>query len=149
MRLDYDEISPICGEKTVFCEYDDRLGVIRLCMKTGYQNSEIWDDPEELERFKASCPPMVLESEFIATDNRHWYRITVAQGGMFLYFCDNEWHLANVVEQELNSPFGIMQGEKSYVVDHDNSVRYAPDDFELALINFNSVVIGLDDSLNN
>jgi len=149
MRLNYDEYSPICNELTVLREWDDRLGDIRLCMKTGYQNSSLWDDPTELQRFKDSSPEMVLETEFIAPNGQHWFRITIADGGVFLYFSDEQWHIAHAVEAELDSPFGMVQGETSYVVDHDNSVRFDQDDFETALISFNGIVATVKQSINN
>lgn len=149
MRLAYDEYSPICKELTVLREWDDRLGDVRLCMKTGYQNSSLWDDPTELQRFKDSIPEMVAETEFIAPDKKHWFRITIADGGVFLYFSDDQWHIAHAVERDLDYAFGMVQGEKSYVVDHDSSVRFDQNDFETALINFNGIVSAIKKVIKN
>lgn len=148
LRLDYDEISPITGEKTVLVEYDSLLNdTIKLCMKTGYQTYlNTWKaDSPELMNYEMQLPSETVITKFVDSNKNVWYRITMQSPHVLLYCENNTW---KVVTLEI-APIGdakvipiqvpISETETALrFLNEDNAEKFNAEEFEDALFTFQS-----------
>jgi len=89
MKIEYDEISPITGNKKVLVEYDTVRGdVVKMCMDTGFQTLINTYNPNtngEWFEQKKSMPSFIAKTEFVEPNAQHWYMIPLRVGDYVLW----------------------------------------------------------------
>ena len=102
MKLDYDDISPITGNKSVLREYDPVLkDTVKMCMESGYQTYlKAWrtDNANFLEEYESTLPVNIKETKFEDSSGNVWYK-TVLQSPRVLLFPDADvWCVVELVD---------------------------------------------------
>ncbi len=77
MKLNYDEISPITGNKSVMVEYDEDKGQnMKLCMESGYQTFDSWKDGSEIvDKFLSVSPELIRNTALVDDNENVWVKI--------------------------------------------------------------------------
>ncbi len=145
-NLDYDEISPITGNKCVVVEADEKIGVeSRLCMESGYTTTEfLKNDTDKLKEYEASLTQLMLDCKFVDEETGYvWFPTFMQMPGGMLYPAgdtptDLSWKVAKVVpiigEERLKYPIPGRENEYyTSKLDVDNATTYDKSDFESAL----------------
>jgi len=145
LRLDYDEISPICGEKTVLVEYDgDTNDYVKLCMKTGYQTYvDSWKTSNpDLVTYESELPQEIADTKYLDGTNV-WYRITLQSPNVILYFQHGKWKVSplDITPSEASSAVPIQipisPTERALkFINLDQTSEFGENDFEDALFDF-------------
>lgn len=87
MRIDYDEISPITGNKSVFVEpVDDQHTVIsKICMDSGYTTLNTYhDDNEHFSDLEEKFPQISIANKFKDQFGFYWYPMMTAANYVLL-----------------------------------------------------------------
>lgn len=154
MRLNYDEISPICGLKTVFVEFDEQTNQkLKVCMKTGYHTYDSWKlGSGECERYEQTLPQIVIDTQFVdSATNQVWYKmITIALGWALYpggYDGDYFWKVAKLRKAGDDEEYeiGVLIPDENgnnilFTVDDDFADMYPEDEYEEAMFKFNEKV---------
>lgn len=72
MKFNYDEISPITGNKSVMREDD-----LRICFESGYHTYDSWEigSPDQIN-FASKSPNHIVDTKKII-DNQVWYLLSL------------------------------------------------------------------------
>lgn len=148
MRLDYDELSPITGRKTVLKERDENLQEdMFLCMETGYHTYSSWKlGSFNQEEFDKKSPEFIQESKFIDENNQVWYKVTMMTRDVVLCPEDFGWKVNSFRDlyiDEVPEPHLLMKVVKNaagqefkQVLDDNLAVNFLENQFEDAVIEF-------------
>jgi hypothetical protein len=153
MNLDYDEISPITGNKCVLVEADESSDTQSyLCMESGYTTTDkLIKGSSNLERHETHLTELMLDAkhEDEQTD-LVWYPTFMQMPGAMLYpegtdAKDWNWKVAKVVpiigEERLKYPIPGKENEyHTSKLDVDNAKTYDNNDFQTALNDLYSIV---------
>jgi len=93
MKLTYDAISPISGNKTVFIEDS-----MYLCMETGYHTYDTFlSGTENQEWFNEQSTQYIRDTRFFDPKTMlYWYKITMFSDKSILYPDENGWNVAEL-----------------------------------------------------
>jgi len=153
MNLNYDEISPITGNKCVLIEADENTNIeSRICMESGYTtNDYLKIDSDHIAKFESTITEYMSEMKYV--DNELgciWYPTFINLPGGMIY-CepkDNEltWKIASVIdmneEDRLKYPVPNKPGEYfPSRLDVDNAKTYGKYNFKNALDELYSIVL--------
>ena len=145
MNLDYDEISPITGNKCVLIEADENTNIeSRICMESGYTTSErLKIDSDHIAEYEQTITEFMRDTKYI--DNKLgcvWYPTFINLPGGMVY-CEEKnndlvWKTASVVElneeERLQYPIPGKDGEYfTSRLDVDNAKTYGKYEFQTAL----------------
>ena len=80
-------ISPFTGEYDVVIEQDDKNGESRMCVKSGYNTSELYSYTENsphIEKFEENTTQLIKDTKYKDEDlGQYWYLTTIIfQSGM-------------------------------------------------------------------
>ena len=151
LKLDYDEISPITGNKCVIVEADTETGEEhRMCMESGYvTRSSFKHNSIACSTHESGCSALMIKLR--VNDNNlktTWYPTFMQMPGVMMYVegqgkvpGDYNWSVAKVVpivgEDRLKYP--VVGKENEYHttrLDVDNAVKFKGFEFETALETF-------------
>jgi hypothetical protein len=145
MRLTYDEISPLTGNRTVLIEEDAFSGdIVKLCMETGYQTYEnSWkaENEEIVANLENQFPYQVVDSKFIDEGGNIWYKCFLISPNVLLYPDEHQWRVSNLIELDpgngvpIQVPHAPGQMVTKYL-DESNSSIFEKTKFEDALFEF-------------
>ena len=152
MKLEYDGISPITGNKCVLEEANTHDGSVSyLCMESGFTSHEnLIDDSEFQIKYESQLTELMISCKFIDENSRAWYPTFMQLPGGMLYAEGEssskwDWKVATIIpiwgDERLNYP--IPGKEDQYYtsrLDVDNAKTYGKDDFETALTELYSIV---------
>jgi len=152
MKLDYDEISPITGNKCVLVEADPEQNVQSyLCMESGYTTTDMLSkDSEYIKKHEEQLTDLMLDAKH--EDDQTglvWYPTFMQMPGGILYPEGSpkaiEWKVAKVVpifgDERLQYPIPGKEGEYfTSKLDVDNANSYNTGDFKLALNDLYDIV---------
>ena len=144
MKLTYDEISPITGNKTVLIEYDDLHGTTKLCMESGYQHLERYVDGSQVcDDFELTCPQIIKQSKFVDGKNKVWYKLIIVTPTLILLPTATQWKIVglrkmNVDEDITNSEVTLVSGDEVTVLDTMTELVF--DKFQDAIDNFYKII---------
>lgn len=88
MKLDYDEISPVTGNKCVLVEALDAANGIysKICIESGYYSTTYMHPTNEaLEKIEASMPDLIRDSKRTDLLGFNWYLASLNLGVVMLY----------------------------------------------------------------
>lgn len=146
LRLDYDEYSPITGEKTVLVEYDPILeDTCKFCMKSGYETYESWTVRNaEILKYEEQLPDIIRNSKKIDSNGNIWYKTTMNTRNVILYPKLNTWVVAelNPVMPMGNDAFAIIYVDpetgkyETKYVDETTELIFGEYEFEDAIFAF-------------
>ena len=146
MKLSYDEISPITGNKSVLSEFDHNAGQeMKLCMESGYHTFTSWvEGSDGIQRFEESAPDIVRDTKF--NDNgQFWYKIIMMTRDVVLYpdLVDDGivWKVSTFkfVDDPTSVPASwasIVVGDQVKVLDDSTSSIFNENNFEEACFEF-------------
>ena len=148
MKLDYDEISPITGNRSVLVEVEND-SVFRFCVESGYCH---YSNVAPVE-FESTCPEHLRDTKFFAGDAGIWYKITLNQGDVMLYpdvyDGDNVWYVGKWrglhIDEQLNDRMmfryekNIAGEQVPYVFDTDLASIFEEEEFPQAYNHFNKL----------
>ena len=155
INLDYDETSPITGNKCVIIEADSNSGQEhRMCMESGYvTRTDLVFNSEACEKHEQGCTELMKKIKLVDKElNSVWYPTFMQMPGGMLY-CDGNgsnpedyhWAVARVVkidgEERLKYP--IPGKEDEYFtsrLDVENSEKFPAHSFETALDVFYKII---------
>jgi|TARA_R100000541_G_scaffold753_1_gene4325 hypothetical protein len=152
MNIDFDEISPITGNKCVVVEAEPDNNVISyLCMESGYTTTDqLISDGAYLEKHEAELTSLMIDVKFTDKEtNLVWYPTFMQMPGGMLYPEGEpkkfEWKVAKVIsifgEERLQYPIPGKEGEYfTSKLDVDNANSYNMGDFKNALEDLYSIV---------
>tara|TARA_R100000697_G_scaffold114175_1_gene132927 strand:- start:71 stop:553 length:483 start_codon:yes stop_codon:yes gene_type:complete len=152
MKLEYDRISPITGNKCVLEEANTHdNSVSYLCMESGFTSHEhLIDDSEFQEKYEKNLTDLMLSCKVLDEDKKAWYPTFMQLPGGMLYAEGKsaqswKWKVAKIIpiwgDERLNYPIP-GQEDKYYTskLDVDNAKTYDKEDFENALNELYSIV---------
>lgn len=155
MKLTYDEISPISGNKSILVEYDEGIGWMKICMDTGYSTQEEWiDGSPQCEAFEFACPEHIKNTKFVDLTGQVWYKLTLCSGDVMLYSDvydgDPMWFVGKwrdlYIDELLSDKYmiryekNIIGGEIARVFDNKYAMIFEDTNFADAYNNFNKLV---------
>ena len=145
LKAEYDEISPVTGEKCVIKEVDDVTGITSyICMQSGYVTSEqLTIGSDVLQEFEGMITALMKDLKL--EDNESglvWYPAFI-QLPIGMLYCDGEsvadwsWKIAEIVPldevERLSYPLPGLEGQYyTSKLDTDNAKAYDKLDFETA-----------------
>ena len=145
MNLDYDEISPITGNKCVVVEADADANIQSyLCMESGYTTTDqLIKDGPYVEKHEENLTELMLDAKHEDEETGLvWYPTFMQMPGGMLYpegtVRELKWKVAKVIpifgEERLKYPVPGKEGEYyTSKLDVDNANIYDTNDFKLAL----------------
>lgn len=145
MKLTYDEISPITGNRTVLVEEEEFSGDnVKLCMETGYQTYQFnWrvENEEIIANLENQFPYNVVDSKFIDPGGNVWYKSFLISPNVLLYPDEKTWKVAFLVELDPGDgvPIQVPTSENTFAtkyLDEANSSTFEETKFEDALFEF-------------
>lgn len=152
MNLDYDEISPITGNKCVVIEADPGSNVESyLCMESGYTTTNLLiKDGEYIKKHEEQLTELMLDVKHEDPETGMvWYPTFMQMPGGMLYPDGSpgelEWRVAKVVpifgDERLQYPVPGKDGEYyTSRLDVENSKQYKSDEFKSALNDLYDIV---------
>lgn len=161
MKIEYDEISPISGDKTVILEVDPDRGVeSRLCIATGYTSREDWiDGSEAVKRYESQASELVRASRFVDDDKRVWYYAVIVTPQASLYPIGNdqfsaEWFVAPIINIKSSEreqyPIPGKPGEYYHTrIAEELGRKYPINEFENALEQMYSIIYTMTQNIEN
>jgi len=145
MNLNYDDISPITGNKCILIEADENTNIeSRICMESGYTTSErLKIDSDHITEYEQTITEFMREMKYIDKElGCVWYPTFINLPGGMVY-CeerDNElvWNAAGIVEmsetERLQYPIPNKEGEYfASRLDVENAITYGKYEFKNAL----------------
>ena len=153
MKLDYDMISPITGNKCVIVEADENTSINSyMCIETGYTTTDNFViDSEFVKSYETQITELMKKIKYVDEDMKLvWYPafLNVPQAGM-LYCVANDnsyhWEVAEIVnllgEERLKYPIpGKINEYYTSRLDTDNAIQFEKENFENALDHFYGLV---------
>jgi|TARA_R110000851_G_scaffold312686_1_gene474014 hypothetical protein len=145
MKLDYDEVSPITGNKCVVMEADETTNVNSfICMESGYTTTDLLvKDGPHTEKYESSLTELMLDAKFEDSETGLiWYPTFMQMPGGMLYpdgtVNNLKWKVARVIpifgDDRLKYPIPGKEGEYfTSKLDVDNANIYDTGDFKMAL----------------
>ena len=152
MKLEYDKISPITGNKCVLEEANVHDNTVSyLCMESGFTSHEsLLEESDFQSRYERSVTELMLSLKFIDDDNRAWYPTFMQLPGGMLYVEGEStekwnWRVAQVVpiEGEERLQYPVPGKENEYYtsrLDVDNAKTFDKNNFENALEELYSII---------
>ena len=152
MKLDYDGISPITGNKCVLAEaHPESNTTSYLCMESGFTSHEhLIEDSDFQKAYEANCTELMVSCKIIDEDKLSWYPTFMQMPGGMLYSQGEnkhswEWKVAKVVPLlgEERKKYPIVGKEDQYHtsrLDVENAKTYDNNDFQSALEELYSIV---------
>ena len=152
MKLEYDAISPITGNRCVLEEAEPNSNTTSyLCMESGFTSHEhLHDESEFQEKYEQHLTELMVSCKVIDDDNRAWYPTFMQLPGGMLYAEGKsaqswKWKVAKVIpilgEERLKYPIPGKQNEyHTSRLDVDNAKTYDNNDFQTALDELYSIV---------
>ena len=153
INLDYDETSPITGNKCVIVEADTKSGQEhRMCMESGYvTRTDLVFNSNECEIHEQGCTELMKKIKLVDKElNSVWYPTFMQMPGGMLY-CEGKsaqswnWRVARVIpivgDERLNYP--IVGKENEYhtsKLDVENAKTYNKNNFKDALDELYAIV---------
>ena len=138
MKLDYDEISPITGEKTVVVEPLEIGGdtFVKMCLESGYHTQTNWtEDSPELETYMENITQHNIDHKIVAEDGSIWfpYTLTTQKATIFADIFEKEfsWFVMPIVKED-----GDKEGEYKLSLGENQVKHFPKDDFAGALSHF-------------
>lgn len=148
INLEYDEVSPITGNKCVIVEADEQSGdEHRMCMESGYvTRTSLVIDTEACTQYEQGCTELMKKLQVLdPTTNTVWYPTFMQMPGGMLY-CegngitpdDYQWCIAKVIpvmgDERKKYPIPGKEGEYfTSRLDVENAQKYPGNMFEKAL----------------
>ena len=150
LKLDYDEISPITGNKTVLCEYDANMqDTTKICMATGYQTYlNSWKQGSDLlSDYELQLPTEVLNSKVVDSNGNVWYKTVLQSPRVILYPKGEFWKVVPLSESpnEVDEivpiivPIGLDNRGTRYL-ELSKAKTFDSDKFEEALFSFQELI---------
>lgn len=144
---EYDEVSPITGNKCVLCEADPNNGMEhRLCMESGYTNHTSWiEGSEELNRFDSSVTSLMRDLKHKDSAGSVWYPLSISTQKLIFYPAGSlqewGWMLTPVKElsEEERVKYPVPGKEGVFydrILDFENSEVFTPEQFPDAFARF-------------
>tara|TARA_R110001592_G_C12667708_1_gene703171 strand:- start:49 stop:552 length:504 start_codon:yes stop_codon:yes gene_type:complete len=164
MNIDFDEVSPITGNKCVVVEAEPDNNVISyLCMESGYTTTDqLIKDGTYIETHEEQLTDLMLDAKHEDKETGLvWYPTFMQMPGGMLYPDGTptaiEWKVARVVsifgDERLQYPIPGKEGEYfTSKLDVDNANSYNTGDFKIALEDLYNIVketIDNEDKLRN
>ena len=152
MKLEYDSISPITGNKCVLEEANTVDNTVSfLCMESGFTSHEnLIKDSEFQKKYESKLTELMISCKVTAEDNIVWYPTFMQLPGGMLYIegkSKDEWYwkVAKVVplNEEERKQYPIIGKPNEFHtsrLDVDNAKQYNNGDFELALDELYTIV---------
>ena len=153
MKLDYDMISPITGNKCVIVEADENTSINSyMCIETGYTTTDNFVVGSEfVKSYETQITELLKKIKYIDEDmNLVWYPafLNVPQAGMLYCVAKNnsyQWEVAEIVnllgEERLKYPIPGKKNEYyTSRLDTDNAIQFERENFENALDHFYGLV---------
>ena len=145
MKIDYDSISPITGNKCVVEEANERdNSVSYLCMETGFTSNENLIEKSKFQKsYEKALTELMIKCKFVDNDNKAWYPTFMQMPGAML-FCEGQsiyewyWKVARIVpitgEERLKYPvLGKTDEYHTSRLDVENAKSFNKNDFQTAL----------------
>ena len=152
MKIDYDGISPITGNKCVVVEADEKMNIQSyLCMESGYTTTDqLIKEGSYIEKHEANLTELMVDAkhEDVST-NLVWYPTFMQMPGGMLFpegtVNNLTWKVARVIplfgDDRLQYPVPGKDGEYfTSKLDVDNANIYDTGDFKLALEDLYGIV---------
>ena len=158
MNIDFDEVSPITGNKCVVVEAEPDNNVISyLCMESGYTTTDmLTKDGLYIEKHETQLTELMLDAKYEDEETGLvWYPTFMQMPGGMLYPDGTskaiEWKVAKVVpifgDERLQYPIPGKEGEYfTSKLDVDNANSYNTGDFKIALEDLYNIV---NETINN
>ena len=157
INVEFDEISPITGNKSVLIEADPKTGEeSKICLESGYTTRDHWTVDEEgelsetLKEYETKITELMIDSKYIDGEGSVWYLANMVTPGVILYPIGEsatrfEWEVAMVIriwgDERLKYPIPGKEGEYyTKRVDMENAKRFHKNSFAEALNEFYSIV---------
>ena len=152
MNIDFDEVSPITGNKCVVVEAEPDNNVISyLCMESGYTTTDmLTKDGLYIEKHETQLTELMLDAKYEDKETELvWYPTFMQMPGGMLYPDGTataiEWKVARVVpiigDERLQYPIPGKEGEYfTSKLDVDNANSYNTGDFKIALEDLYNIV---------
>jgi hypothetical protein len=153
MNINYDEISPITGNKCVLVEADETTNIeSRICMESGYTTNErLKIDSDDITRYESTITEFMCTMKYVDEElGCIWYPtfINLPNGMVYCEPKDDKlvWKTANVIEisevERLKYPIPNKEGEYfTSRLDVENAKTYDKYDFKSALDELYSIVL--------
>ena len=150
--MDYDEISPITGNRSVLIEADTATNIeSRICMESGYTTTDqLVKDGPYIEKHEEQLTELMLDAKHDDEETGLvWYPTFMQMPGGMLYPDGTskaiEWKVAKVVpifgDERLQYPIPGKEGEYfTSKLDVDNANSYNTGDFKKALEDLYNIV---------
>ena len=146
INLDYDEISPVTGNKCVIVEADPKTGEEhRMCMESGFvTRTGLVFESAECTKHEAKCTELMKKLQLVDMNlNSVWYPTFMQMPGGMLY-CEGKtsqswsWKVAKVIpifgDERKKYPVPGKEGEfHTSRLDVDSAKTYDNNDFQTAL----------------
>ena len=152
MNIDYDEISPITGNKCVVVEAEPENNVISyICMESGYTTTDqLVTGGLYIEQYEAKLTELMIDAKFEDEKTKlTWYPTFMQMPGGMLYpdgtVHNLKWKVAKVIpligEERLEYPIPGREGEYyTSTLDVENANIYDTGDFKIALDELYNIV---------
>ena len=160
MKIDYDGISPITGNKCVVVEADEKANIQSyLCMESGYTTTDqLTKEGSYIEQHESNLTDLMLDVKYEDEEtDLVWYPTFMQMPGAMLYpdgtVNNLKWKVAKVIplfgDDRLQFPIPGKDGEYfTSKLDVDNANIYNTGDFKLALEDLYDIVKEVIDNEN-
>ena len=140
MKLGYDEISPITGEKCVMKESlngkieDDEAVYARICFQSGYNNitSHTENNPA-LEEIEEKLPDVIRDSKYVDEFGFCWYLSAMNLGVVMLYpepINEIPTGYYSIAFRWVVMPISLNESDVSFRLDEENACYFNCTEFE-------------------
>ena len=153
MKLEYDEISPLTGQKTVVVEADEQTNIESyICMESGYTTTDkLKIDSKEVEQYESTITELMIKVRFPDKESGLvWYPAFMQMPGGMLYvkgtsFDEMQWEVTKVVpifgDERLEYPIPGRENEYyTSKLDVENAKIFSKSEFKLAFDELYSIV---------
>jgi hypothetical protein len=153
IKLEYDDDSPFTGNKCVLIEADQGTGAeSRICMESGYTTMDRFVvGGRAIDSYEKMIPQLYKDTKYVDQIlNQVWYLSTMRTERACLYADgktkdDFIWKISYVIEmseeERLKYPVEGKENEyHTHMVDIDNSIQFANNDFKSAIDKFYEIM---------
>ena len=153
-NLDYDEVSPVTGNKCVLVEADQKTNTESyLCMESGFTSHEKLIEGSDFQNsYETRCTDLMRSCKLIDEDKKAWYPTFMQLPNAMLYAEGKSaekwnWKVSQIVkiegDERLKYPVPGKEGEYyTSRLDVENGKTYDKVDFDGALNELYSIVKG-------